>query len=664
MPAAVAYLDASATPARRTLDLVARMTLHEKAAQLVATPLDGATPDAARLTAPAGLLHVRGGDLDAVAAGIRTVQERLLTGTRLGIPALPFADAPLPGEELGLPPLGLAASWDRELVQEVARSVAVRARAAGVRLLSGPALTVVDEMAATDPGTSFGGDPLLAAELVAVHVRGVQGTGGVGCAALELGAAAGTLAGDDGRIGERHLRSWVLPPARAAVLAGVAVVRPAATINGGVPLHADPWLLRTVLREEWGFAGAVLGQEQALAALHDRYRVAATLDDALALALEAGIDALAGAGSDGRTAERVVAMVRRGALSEWLLDDAVAAVLHLKFRLGLFEDPYPADARRRRPPRDATLLDRAVGGSAVLLSDPRSLLPVGDRRCRVVSLPGPDAATTGRGTALAAALRRELGIEPAAPPEPAPPEPELPAPELPAPAPDELTVVVVPGPPAGAADQVARVSRGGAPCVVLLCSSRLDGLGEILSTLSGVLWCCAAEAGGAGALAALLSGSASPAGRLPVAVTAGRTGAGAVLPLGHGLSYARFAYSNLRVAPAEPLIGEAVLVSCRVQNTGGRAAREVVQVYVRDRVGSVVRPERALAGFASVHLEPQEAREVRVVLPADRFALWDRAMRHVVEPGPFDVLVGPSASEVLLTGQFVVQPRDEPPPLS
>jgi len=103
-------------------------------------------------------------------------------------------------------------------------------------------------------------------------------------------------------------------------------------------------------------------------------------------------------------------------------------------------------------------------------------------------------------------------------------------------------------------------------------------------------------------------------------------------------------------------------VSCRVQNAGPLPGREVVQVYVRDRVASVVRPDQALAAFSSIGLAPGEAREVRLLLPADRFAVWDRGMRRVVEPGAFDVLVGRSARDVLLSAELVVLPDDRPPP--
>ncbi|MCO1653598.1 glycoside hydrolase family 3 N-terminal domain-containing protein [Pseudonocardia humida] len=670
-PAAV-YRDPGAPPAHRTRDLLARMSLAQKAAQVVTAEL-GPTADAPRGAllaledgaAPAenvaaGLLRVTGTDPDAVARAVRDAQRHALTGTAPGIPALPVMAAPLPGQEPFPPPLGLAAGWDTALVRRVAGAVARRARALGVRLVLGP---VVSVPAGTEPGPDrFGGDPLLAAELTAAHVQGLQEGGEVGGAVLGLGTDA------DATVGERMLRSRLLPPARAAVLAGVAAVVPAATANGRVPAHADPWLLRTVLRGEWGFTGAVLGDRAGVAGLHEPYRVAASPTAALALAVESGVDAVCptavetgATGTDGprQAAERLLELVRRGGLPEWQLDDAVAAVLGLKFRLGLFEDPFPraatapTDATGRTvaaagapavPPPDEKLLDATVTGGAVLLSDPRRLLPLRHGRCAVVALPGP-----GPADALAAALRRHL----------APRRTTVPVTELVPARRGEPVIVVSAGPPAQATAEITRLAAAGLGCVLLLTGPRLDGLEPVLATLSGVLWCCGAGPATAERVADMLTGARTPSGRLPVSLGAGR---GVGTPLGHGRSYAAFEYSGLLVGPERVRAGETVQVSCRVQNAGALPGREVVQVYVRDRVASVVRPDQSLAAFSSIGLAPGEGRDVRLLLPADRFAIWDRGMRRIVEPGVFDVLVGRSARDVLLAAELVVLPDDRPPP--
>ncbi|WP_214407644.1 fibronectin type III-like domain-contianing protein, partial [Pseudonocardia lacus] len=155
------------------------------------------------------------------------------------------------------------------------------------------------------------------------------------------------------------------------------------------------------------------------------------------------------------------------------------------------------------------------------------------------------------------------------------------------------------------------------------------------------------------ALAAVLGGAAEPGGRLPVAPGA----CGHRLPLGHGGGYTRFEYSDLRLPPALPPGGAPLRVSCLVTNTGPREGKEVVQVYLRHPTSSVTTPERGLGGFSAVRVPAGGSVRVEVEVAAERFAVWDRAMRRVVEPGEFDVLVGRSAADVRLRGRTSALPR-------
>lgn len=125
-----------------------------------------------------------------------------------------------------------------------------------------------------------------------------------------------------------------------------------------------------------------------------------------------------------------------------------------------------------------------------------------------------------------------------------------------------------------------------------------------------------------------------------------------LIPFGHGLSYTTFAYSDLEVAPGELHGDGEVVVRCAVTNTGSAAGDEVVQLYIVDRLSSVVRPYRELKGFLRVPLGPGERKQVEFVLPADLLAFHDTAMRLVVEPGDFQVLVGSSSTDIRLEGSF------------
>lgn len=131
---------------------------------------------------------------------------------------------------------------------------------------------------------------------------------------------------------------------------------------------------------------------------------------------------------------------------------------------------------------------------------------------------------------------------------------------------------------------------------------------------------------------------------------------GALYSFGHGLSYTTFDYRGLRIEPARVAAGGTVSVSVDVRNSGQRAGDEVVQLYTRDVVSSVTTYEKNLRGFERVHLQPGETRTVRFTLKPDDLALWDRQMRHVVEPGTFRVMVGSGSEDIRQQGEFDVLP--------
>ena len=123
-----------------------------------------------------------------------------------------------------------------------------------------------------------------------------------------------------------------------------------------------------------------------------------------------------------------------------------------------------------------------------------------------------------------------------------------------------------------------------------------------------------------------------------------------LFPFGFGLSYARFEYSDLTLSADEIAMDQALTVTARVSNTGDMAAEEVVQLYVRDLVGSVTRPVRELKGFSKIHLEPGQSQLVSFELSADDLKFFGREMKAVVEPGDFQVWVGGSSKAELGAG--------------
>jgi beta-glucosidase len=222
---------------------------------------------------------------------------------------------------------------------------------------------------------------------------------------------------------------------------------------------------------------------------------------------------------------------------------------------------------------------------------------------------------------------------------------------------------------------IERVAATGKPTVVVLVGGSAVTMSRWLDRVAAVLHVWYPGEAGGHAVADALFGDANPAGRLPVTfpVAEGQlplrynhkpTGRGddyldltgqPLFPFGYGLSYTTFAYSGLRVEPAEVSPNGTAVVRCTVTNTGAVAGDEVVQLYVRDVLASVARPVTELKGFARVRLAPGESREVAFPLGPEHLRMLDGGMRWVVEPGSFRVMVGASSKDVRLRGELVVR---------
>jgi beta-glucosidase len=224
-------------------------------------------------------------------------------------------------------------------------------------------------------------------------------------------------------------------------------------------------------------------------------------------------------------------------------------------------------------------------------------------------------------------------------------------------------------------DLIRAVAATGKPVVVVLVGGSAITMSGWLDEIDGVLLAWYPGEEGGHAVAEVLFGDANPAGRLPVTFPMAEgqlplsynhkpTGRGddyldfsgqPLFPFGFGLSYSSFAYSDLRIAPAEIGPSSGAEVRLRVRNTGTRAGDEVVQLYLRDVLASVARPVLMLAGFQRIRLGPGEDREVSFALGPEQLRMLDADMRWVVEPGTFRVLVGGSSRDIRLRGDLVVR---------
>lgn len=384
----MSFRDHSLKPRDRALDLLARMTLEEKAAQMVGvwqlkaqTLVDSEGRfDAAKAETAFGHGHGLGqvGRPSDAGPGLgpreqaeltNAVQRFFLERSRLGIPVV-FHEECLhgqaaPGGTSFPQPIGLASSFDRDLVERLYAMTALEARVRGTHQALTPVVDVARDPRWGRVEETFGEDPWLVSELGLAAVRGFQGDGTFRTkdrlmATLKHFAAHGQPEGGmncgPANVSERELRDTFLLPFRKAVAAGVASLMASYNEIDGVPSHASTWLLRDVLRGEWGFDGFIVSDYYAIWELHDRpathgHRVASDKREAAVLAVRAGVNVEL---PEPDAYVHLVELVREGTLSEADLDDLVLPTLEWKFRFGLFDDPYV----------DPDLTERTVGSDA------------------------------------------------------------------------------------------------------------------------------------------------------------------------------------------------------------------------------------------------------------------------------------------------------------
>jgi beta-glucosidase len=507
-------------------------------------------------------------------------------------------------------------------------------------------------------------------------------------------------------ISEVTLRDIYLPPFHAAVDAGARSVMGAFNEIAGVPMHANERLIDGLLRAEWGWNGVLVSDWTGVLELIP-HGTAADSAAAGALGLRAGVDVDMVSRIYFR---KLPPLVRSGRVAMRDVDAAVRRVLRAKYELGLFADPYRySDTARERSTllasdhraaaRDlarksivllknegrALPLSKSLGTIAVigsLATDTRSTIGNwaaagraeeaitvldGIRRAvssgtRVAYARGADSATADTsGFAEAVRVAREADAVVLVVGEHQEQSAEA----------NNRAFLGLPGAQEGL---VRAVQATGKPVVVVLMGGRPLAISSIAETVPAIMhaWYLGTEMGNA--LADVLFGDANPSGKLPVTMprTVGQlplyynhknTGRPPVenqkytskyidvpwtplYPFGHGLSYTTFAYRNLRLSSATLRPGDTLVVTVDVTNTGDRAGDEVVQLYIRDEVGSMTRPVKELRGFRRITLRPGETRSVAFTLGAPDLAFHDSALDLVVEPGFFRVFVGTSSERV------------------
>jgi beta-glucosidase len=749
-PAGLPYRDPALPVEQRLDDLLGRMTLPEKVGQMLQLDARGDLDEIMHTKLAGSILHASPQTL--VAAVDQAAQ------TRLGIPLLTADDCIhghsfWPGATIFPTQLGMACTWDSELVERAARVTAVEVSATGIHWTFSPVLCIARDLRWGRVGETFGEDPHLISELGAAMIRGYQGDGltdptAILACAKHFAGYSETQGGRDASeadLSRRKLTSWFLPPFERAVREGCRTFMLGYQSIDGVPVTANQWLLDDVLKGEWGFTGTLVTDWDNVGRMVWEQKVCADDVEAATVAVRAGNDLVMTTPTFFEAAQEAVA---RGLLDEAAIDAAARRVLRVKFELGLFENARPPDPARQAEVigcREHVDLNLEVARRSLVLLTNDGTLPFGAATSggdadstggqgdspRTVAVIGPNAddpqanlgdwaGASGQVDWMPEGHPRETvetvldGFRAVVPsgwdvthargaeiemlvPDPEGPlypdgQPRPPVSEPAAVDPAQLDEAVKVASAADLAvvvlgDTIALTGEGcstatldlqggqvalldalvetGTPVIVVLLHSKPSVLPPSALRAAAVIEAFSPGMRGGRAVAELVLGDIEPFGRLPVSVprhvgqqptyynqVRGQHGQRYAdltqdpqFVFGAGLTYTTVEWSGLTLDTSDVAPADVVAAQVTLTNTGNRTAYELVQVYVTDVVTSVTWASKELKAFRRVEVPPGASVTTRVEVPVSACTIVDAAGRRVVEPGEFELLVGPSSRD-------------------
>ena len=714
--------------------MVARMTLDEKIGQM--SQLDiGYFRDPEQLKQAirdgrcGSLLNYLGTEQ------VNELQRIAVEESRLGIPLIIGRDV-IHGYRTIYPiPLGMAASWNPEAIRQAYRISAIEASAHGIRWTFAPMIDITWDPRWGRIAEGCGEDPLLASTLADAMVRGIQGdslndpTALAACAKHYVGYGFSEAGRDYNTtyISEPVLRNVVLKPFLAAKEAGAQTFMSAFNDLNGIPTSANEFTIKKILRDEWGFEGFVVSDWGSVTELIN-HGYAEDEKDAAAKAINAGVEMEMATTS---YYDNIKSLLEEKKITMEEIDNSVRDILKVKYRLGLFDNPY-ADPQAEKKILDPAFLDHArtvARQSAVLLRNDNKTLPLSAEKISSVAVIGPladsprdqlgtwcfdgkeensvtplkairdilgdkkvnyvqalaysrDKNKAGFAAAVAAARRSDAVLFFGG----------------------EEWILSGEGQsrgeinmPGAQTELLEALAATGKPVILVVMAGRPLAIGRELEVSDAVLYAWHGGTMAGPAIADLLFGMESPSGKLPVTFVKGagqipfyyyrnNTGRPAndqawtpfdsipvvnpqsslgyksfhldygytpLLPFGYGLSYTTFEYSDLVLSSQEMKMDGTLTVKARVTNTGNMDADEIVQFYVRDRVGSITRPIKELKGYKRLRINKGETAEVEFSLTAADLAFFN-GKETVTEPGRFDVWIGTNSDEGL-HGEFIIE---------
>lgn len=719
------YKDSKQSIDDRVEDLLARMTLEEKVAQMrifhaqlgVELGSDGKLELSENVIKRLryGIAGIKnpGEHLAPVEAAKlnNQLQRYIIEHNRLGIPALFITESYNGVDAAGSTyfgrPITTASSFNPELVYRVWDVVGREARLRGMHMCHSPEADIVRDPRFGRMSETFGEDTYLTTQMVTQAVKGVQGDyEGLG-KGTHIGAVTKHFAGygqvkggtnfASVNLSPRLLIDDIFPPFEAAVKEGktLGIMASHGDIDG-IASHANPYLLTEVLRDQWGFKGYTVSDANDIARLNFFMHVAETPEAAAEMGLKAGMDV--DLYSDEAYA-LLPEMVKKDPELEHFVDRATRRVLRTKFILGLFDQPYIKLAEVEKGVRSAAALALAKEAdleSFILLKNDQQTLPLNPNLSQKVALLGPllQEHTSNCLSQIASNYtfigHRGFDLthqEPAVPTLKDTPDSIIDDMVSIAEQAD-LSILFLGGDeytakeaffngaigdradikPVGRQDElVQRIKALGKPVIVVLKHRRTLAINTIRQEADAIIDCWDPSEFGDEALGKLIFGEVSPSGKLPVTIprTIGQLPfhysqkeinykkeylfleKGPLYPFGYGLSYASFEYSNLELSNTKLNKTSELTVSVQVANTGTIKAKEVVQLYVKDVIASVLRPNKELKAFQKITLEPGESKRVLFTITPQMLQFTGILMKPVIEAGTFEIMVGTSSEEGL-----------------
>ena len=643
------------------------------------------------------------------------MQRYAVENTRLGIPIYFAEECPhglmAVGASVYPTGLGMAATWDEELLFKVGDAIGAEAAGRGAQFAYGPVLDIARDPRWSRVEETFGEDPYLSGTLGGAVIRGMQQH--LAATVKHFAAYGIPEGGHNGaaaQTGPNYLMSDYLSGFEIAVKNGAKSIMTSYNAIDGIPCTSNSWLLKDVLRKQWGFKGVVFSDLGSIWALHSTHRTAENQTDAAVQALLAGVDIDLGASNYGAFLKTAVE-TRHGTSLQKAIDDAVRRVLRFKYEIGLFDNPYIPIPENNY--NNELALETAQKSIVLLKND--GILPLANgkdaRPCvSTIAVIGPNAdnmynqlgdytapqdpdkivtvlegirdradANTKIIYAKGCSIRdtNDADFESA----------------IKAAKSADVTILVVGGSSArdfktsyestGAAvvndhisdmdcgegydrvslelsglqeDLIKEIAKLHKPLIIIYIEGRPLLKNTANEVANALLTAFYPGARGGGAIADIIFGNQSPAGRLPISQPR-NTGQIPIYysqpkphdyvecestPLfcfGHGLSYTKFEYKNLNIN----ILDKEIEVSIDVKNIGDYDGDEVVQLYLRDEYATITPAEKLLKGFKRIFIEKADTQRVTFTIPTEN-----------LEPGEFTIMIGASSDDIRLQEKIII----------